>query len=87
MKSKIETDFTKEQIFALWDKMSDDLSSFSHDLGLDDEKDAAANNVTLEEMIESGLNKTEASILLFAISDSAYGTIKTAEQTLYWILN
>ncbi len=81
------TEFSREDMRALWDKMSDDLSAFSHELGLEDEHDTAANELTVAEMINNGLTETEAGILLFAISESAYGTIKTAEQSLYWALN
>ena len=84
MKTSIPTEFTHEEMFALWDRMSDDLSDFAGYLGLDDEKDSAANELSHAEMVSMGLSEKEASILVWALSESAKGTIKTAEQVLFW---
>lgn len=84
MSTNIPTEFSHEEMFALWDRMSDDLSSFAGDLALDDEKDSAAGELSSEEMIRFGLSEKEAAILVWALSESAKSTIKTAEQVLYW---
>jgi len=84
MTATIPTDFSHEEMFALWDRMSDDLSDFAGDLGLEDEKDSDAAELSHDEMVSMGLTSKEASILVWALSESARGTIKTAEQVLYW---
>lgn len=84
MTTTIPADFSHEEMFQLWDRMSDDLSGFAGDLALEDEKDSDAANLSHSEMIEMGLSEKEASILVWALSESAKGTIKTAEQVLFW---
>lgn len=84
MTTSIPTDFTRDEMFQLWDRMSDDLSDFAGELALEDEKDSDAANLTHGEMVEMGMTEKEAAILVWALSESGKGTIKGAEQILYW---
>lgn len=84
MTTIIPTDFSREEMFQLWDRMSDNLSDFAGDLALEDEKDSDAANLTHGEMVKMGMTEKEASILVWALSESGKGTIKGAEQVLYW---
>jgi hypothetical protein len=84
--STIESNFSKDEISALHDKISDDRSEFisAYNIAVDDDNDTELLNVSVTDLVAGGLSQREAELLVCAVAASARGTLQTTELVLYW---
>ena len=82
----IESNFSKDEISALHDKIADDRAEFifAHNIAVDDDDDTELLNVSVTDLVSGGLTQREAELLVCAVAASARGNLRTAELILYW---